>query len=240
MSTASDEANPPRLVALHLPQFHPMPENDAWWGEGFTEWSLVRAARPLFPGHPQPREPADLGYYDLAADGALEAQAALAQRFGVDAFCFYHYWFAGRRLLERPVETMLRQGSRSCPSCSAGPTRTGRAPSTAETGEILMAQTYPAGDAGEHARALAPYFSDPRYVTWRGGRCSWSIERLSWPPPLGVWTSGAQSWPGSASGTPIWSAWRDSRGGRRSGRAGLRRRHGVRSSLARPPAAQRT
>src|SRR5580765_6773871 len=168
MSTPSRGTASPRLVALHLPQFHPIPENDAWWGDGFTEWSWVRTARPLFPGHAQPREPADLGYYDLTASGVLEAQAALAERFGVDAFCFYHYWFAGRRLLERPVETMLQTGKPDFPFMLCWANENWTRAFDGGSRQTLIAQTYPAGDAREHARALAPYFSDPRYVTVDG------------------------------------------------------------------------
>src|SRR4051794_20398076 len=158
----------PRLVALHLPQFHAIPENDEWWGQGFTEWSLVRSARPLFPGHAQPREPADLGFYDLTVPGAVEAQAALAQRFGIDAFCFYHYWFAGRRLLERPLQMLLHSNQPDFPFMLCWANENWTRAFDGGSRQTLIAQTYPPGDAQQHARALAPYFADPRYVTVDG------------------------------------------------------------------------
>jgi len=113
-----DEAATVRVIAMHLPQFHRIPENDRWWGEGFTEWTNVRRGRPMYRGHHQPHVPhPDIGHYDLAEAGVLERQAAMARRFGIQGFCFYYYWFNGRRLLEKPLETMLTSGRPDFPFC---------------------------------------------------------------------------------------------------------------------------
>jgi len=103
------------VIANYLPQFHPIPENDAWWGQGFTEWTNVTKAVPLFRGHRQPRLPADLGFYDLRLPETRIAQADLARRCGITAFSYYYYWFNGRRLLNRPIEDVVASGEPDFP-----------------------------------------------------------------------------------------------------------------------------
>ena len=153
-----------RTVAFYLPQFHPIPENDEWWGDGFTEWTYVRPAKPLFRGHHQPHVPGQLGYYDLRDPQIREAQADLAGRYGVDAFCYYHYWFGGRRLLERPFDEVLASGKPDFPFllCWANEpwTRTwdgGR-------NNVLMDQRYSQEDDIRHIDWLIDAFGDDRYV----------------------------------------------------------------------------
>src|SRR5829696_4388817 len=100
-----------RAVAFYLPQYYRTPENDQWWGPGFTEWTNVARAKPLFRAHAQPHIPRDLGFYDLRVPETREAQADLARHHGITAFCYWHYWFAGRRMLERPFSEVLTSGS---------------------------------------------------------------------------------------------------------------------------------
>jgi lipopolysaccharide biosynthesis protein len=153
-----------RVIALYLPQFHPIPENDDWWGAGFTEWTNVARARPLFPGHDQPKLPGALGFYDLRLPETRAAQAELAGAHGIEAFCYWHYWFAGRRLLERPFEEVLHSGEPDFPFCLGWANQHW---STIWTGgnRVLVAQTYPGpDDHRRHFETLLHAFNDPRYV----------------------------------------------------------------------------
>ena len=161
-----------RVIAFYLPQFHPIPENDAWWGPGFTEWTNVAAARPLFRGHVQPRIPADLGFYDLRLPETREAQAALAREAGIEGFCYYHYWFGGgRQLLERPFNEVVASGRPDFPFCLCWANHTWasstwtNARSRKEGSKVLMEQQYPgSADNALHFRTLLPAFRDPRYI----------------------------------------------------------------------------
>lgn len=155
----------PKVMAFVLPQFHRIPENDRWWGEGFTEWTNVRKAVPLYPGHLQPRVPAEGRYYDMLDPAVHDWQAALAKQHGLYGFCYYHYWFAGRQLLEKPVEMLLRRGKPDMPFCLSWANESWTRAWDGGDREVLMAQDY--GDTADWARHfdyLLTAFRDPRYV----------------------------------------------------------------------------
>jgi lipopolysaccharide biosynthesis protein len=154
-----------RSIAFYLPQFHPIAENDAWWGKGFTEWTNVTRARPLFRGHDQPRLPADLGYYDLRCPETRLAQAEMAQAHGIEGFCYWHYWFAGDRLLERPFNDVLESGEPRFPFCLAWANDSWSGVWHGAPGRILKEQTYPGmEDHRRHFSFLLKAFSDSRYI----------------------------------------------------------------------------
>lgn len=164
-----------RIIALYLPQFHPIPENDRWWGPGFTEWTNVAKARPLFKGHEQPRIPADLGFYDLRLPETREQQAQLAREAGVEGFCYYHYWFGhGRQLLERPFNEVVASGRPDYPFClcwanHTWSNKTWERKSAMQKDSLLIEQQYPGEeDDVAHFYSLLPAFKDKRYITVDG------------------------------------------------------------------------
>ena len=154
-----------RAVAFYLPQFHPVPENDTWWGAGFTEWTNVAKAKPLFKGHWQPRLPADLGFYDLRVPEVRERQADLARDANIEAFCYWHYWFGnGRRILERPFNEVLASGRPDFGFCLAWANQPWTGVWHGQPKTTLLDQTYPGeADHAAHFQALLPAFRDRRY-----------------------------------------------------------------------------
>ena len=160
--------NVARLIAFFLPQFHPIPENDRWWGKGFTEWKNVAKAKALFPGHYQPHVPADLGHYDLRSPETREAQAKLAAQYGIHGFCYYHYWFHGKRLLEQPVQEILTSGKPEFPFCLCWANEAWSRRWDGSDKEILQPQAYSDADDVAHIRSLMPALTDPRAIQIEG------------------------------------------------------------------------
>ena len=164
----------PRIIGLYLPQYHPIPENDEWWGKGFTEWTNVAKAKPLFRGHYQPRIPADLGFYDLRLPEVREQQAELAREAGIEGFCYYHYWFGnGKQLLERPFNEVLASGKPDFPFCLCWAnhdwtSKTWEKGNSLKRDTMIMKMEYSREDYIRHFNYLLPAFRDPRYITVDG------------------------------------------------------------------------
>lgn len=158
-----------KIIAYYLPQFHAIPENDKWWGDGFTEWTNVKKAVPRYKGHDQPRIPLKNNYYNLLDAKTQEWQSNIAQNFGVYGFCYYHYWYNGKLLLEKPAEKMLQNAAVTIPFCFSWANHPWRRTWGDYSQEILMEQEY--GDQeewAEHFDYLLPFFKDERYIKENG------------------------------------------------------------------------
>lgn len=171
--------NKVRIIAFYLPQFHPIPENDEWWGKGFTEWRCVSEAKKLFPGHDQPRIPMDMGYYDLRVPETREQQAEMAREAGIEGFCYWHYWFGnGRQLLERPFNEVVESGKPDFPFCLGWGNHSWKQNlwDKKGTAKVLIEQKYLGyEDDKQHFMSLLKAFKDPRYITV-DGKCLFFVH----------------------------------------------------------------
>lgn len=179
----NNKENKIRAIAAYLPQFHPIPENDKWWGKGFTEWTNVTKAKPLFKDHWQPRLPADLGLYDLRVPETREAQAQLAKAYGIHGFFYWHYWFGGRRIIERPFIEVVESGQPDFPFCIAWANQTWSGTwHGLSNKEILIEQTYPGEeDDTAHFYSLLQAFRDKRYIEVNGKKLVFIFRPLEIP-----------------------------------------------------------
>lgn len=178
-----------RVIAFYLPQYHPIPENDKWWGRGFTEWTNVAKAKPLFRGHYQPRIPADLGFYDLRLPEVREQQAQMARDAGIEGFCYWHYWFSrGKQLLERPFNEVLKSGKPDFPFCLGWANHDWTNKSW-EVGtrkvkeQTLMKMVYGRDEYVAHFHDVLPAFRDPRYIKVDGKPLFIVFRPLEFPSP---------------------------------------------------------
>jgi lipopolysaccharide biosynthesis protein len=153
-----------KVLAINLPQFHPFEENNKWWGKGFTEWTNVTNSKPQFNGHNQPQLPADLGFYDLRLQEARNAQAELAKEYNIDGFCYYHYWFTGKRLMAEPIDEILKNKKPDFPFCYFWANEVWSRRWLGEEKDILIEQKYSEEDDLAHAEWLVESFKDERYI----------------------------------------------------------------------------
>jgi hypothetical protein len=178
-------------IAFYLPQFHPIPENDEWWGKGFTEWTNVTKAKPLFKGHWQPRLPADLGFYDLRVEESRIAQAEIAKSHGIFGFAYWHYWFGnGKQILERPLEEVVASGKPDFPFCLAWANQTWSGTwHGLSNNEVLIEQIYPGiEDYKNHFFKILPILKDKRYIKI-DSKCLFFLYKVNEIPDLDVFTT---------------------------------------------------
>lgn len=165
MKNINDDNQNVKIIAYYLPQFHTFPENDKWWGKGFTEWTNVKKARPIFKDHNQPRVPLNNNYYNLLDDSVIKWQADLAKKYGIYGFCYYHYWFDGHMLMEKPMEILLEHKEIDLPFCICWANENWTKAWADSSKEVLISQTY--GDENDwvnHFNYLLNFFNDERYI----------------------------------------------------------------------------
>jgi lipopolysaccharide biosynthesis protein len=185
-----------RAIAMYLPQYHPIHENDMWWGKGFTDWKNVASASPRFKDHYQPHTPSDLGFYDLRSEEIRDKQASLAFEYNIYGFCYYHYWFNGKRLLNEPLDAILHSGKPDYPFCISWANEDWTRSWDGRSGEILMHQEYSEEDDIAHMQFLCRhFFRDDRYIKVNGKPLFIVYRAFNFPDPertVKVWRETAR------------------------------------------------